>query len=266
MAIDYADANGVSLRYALGGARAPTLVLLHEMGGTLETWDGVVARLGDWQALRYDMRGAGLSEKIRDLTIDDLVGDLAALLDVLEVRGPLLIAGIAVGAALAVRFAVLNPDRVAGLLLMALATGIPAERRDATVALARQIADGGLRARVVARLPATFPKRFRGEDGRLRSARGRALSNDPISYAAYYRMLLDLDLGPDLARIACPTLVLAGTLDGTRPPEAVAREAARIPGARFEAVESGHVMPMLTPDLVVDRLSRVRAWASGGDD
>jgi hypothetical protein len=42
----------------------------------------------------------------------------------------------------------------------------------------------------------------------------------------------------------------------------VAKDAALIPGARFEAVHSGHVMPMLTPALVVDRL---RALSGASD-
>ncbi|TCR70650.1 alpha/beta fold hydrolase [Bosea sp. BK604] len=253
--IDYIDIGGISLRYALSGGNAgPTLVLLHEMGGTLETWDHVAPAFTEQRMLRYDMRGCGLSEKITALSFDDLVADLEGLLDALAIEGPLVLAGVAVGAAVAVRYAVRHPERVDGLLLMALATGIPAARREATQALARQIREGGLRERVVSRLPATFPEEFGGDDRRRRSARGRALANDPVSYGAYYDMLLNLDLAGDLARIACPTLVLAGKRDGTRPPEQLARDSALIPGARFEAVVSGHVMPMLTPELVVDRL------------
>jgi 3-oxoadipate enol-lactonase len=252
--VDYLDVGGVSLRYELRGKGGPALVLLHEMGGTLESWDYVAPEFSDHAVLRYDMRGCGLSEKIASLSLDDLVADLEGLLAALAIEGPLVLAGIAVGAAVAVRYAAGNPDRVEGLLLMALATGIPAARRDATLALTRQIKAGGLRERVVSRLPATFPEEFASEDGRRRSSRGRALANDPVSYAAYYDMLLELDLRDDMARLACPTLVLAGERDGTRPPEQLAKDAALIPGARFEALPSGHVMPMLTPGLVVERL------------
>ena len=50
----FVDANGVSLHYALAGA-GRSVVLLHELGGTLNSWDGVVLRLAEhFRVLRYD--------------------------------------------------------------------------------------------------------------------------------------------------------------------------------------------------------------------
>lgn len=253
---DWADVNGVSLRYELTGAGPRTLVLLHEMGGTLDTWDAVMPFLTGFRVLRFDMRGAGLSQKIRSLTFAELVEDLTQLLAALGIAEVAGIAGVAVGAAVAVGFAARNPGRVAKLVLMAPATGIAPERREETAKLAASIEAGGLRARVESRLDATYPARFRTDPARLRAFRARSLSNDPASFAAYYRMLLALDLHADLAKITCPALVLAGTEDKTRPPERVARDAEAVAGAVFEAVLSGHVMPVLTPELVAERLRR----------
>src|ERR1700748_282811 len=39
--MDFAEINGVGLRYELSGHGARTLVLVHEMGGSLESWDDV---------------------------------------------------------------------------------------------------------------------------------------------------------------------------------------------------------------------------------
>jgi 3-oxoadipate enol-lactonase len=61
--VPWIDANGVSIHYEVAGA-GPTVVLLHEMGGTLDSWDGVAPELSRrYRTLRYDQRGAGLSEK-----------------------------------------------------------------------------------------------------------------------------------------------------------------------------------------------------------
>jgi 3-oxoadipate enol-lactonase len=248
------DVNGVSLRHEMSGSGPSRLVLIHEMGGALETWDAVVPLLPGFSILRYDMRGHGLSEKVKEQRFDDLVEDLRQLLDAFGWQGPVTLAGVAVGAAVAAGFALTYPARAAAVLLMAPATGIPAARRPDTVALAEQIRTSGLRPRVDSRLPATFPELFRRDPSAVAAFRGRALGNDPESYAATYRMLLDLDLATGLPDLRCPVLVLAGAHDGTRPPERVAADAALIPGARFEAVESGHVMPVLTPDLVAARL------------
>ncbi|MBF9233845.1 alpha/beta fold hydrolase [Microvirga alba] len=252
--IDWTDVNGVSLRYELAGTGERTLILLHEMGGTLETWDAVVDRFPDFRVLRFDMRGAGLSQKIRTLSFDELIEDLRSLLDALGIDDPVSIAGVAVGAAVAVGFAARYPSRVENLTLMSPATGIPQERQEATIAIAESIRGGGLRGRVEARLDATYPARFRTDPGRFRAFRGRAIGNDPVSYAAYYQMLLQLDLTTDLEALCCRALVLAGSEDGTRPPERVACDAGMIKGAVFETLLSGHVMPVLTPDLVADRI------------
>ena len=63
--MNFIEANGVSLRYAVQGSGKP-VVLIHEMGGTLESW-GLLAPLlaAKRRVVRYDTRGAGFSEKIR---------------------------------------------------------------------------------------------------------------------------------------------------------------------------------------------------------
>ncbi len=64
--MNYIEVNGVGLRHELSGSGAQTIVLVHEMGGTLESWDEVVPRLaGSRRVLRYDTRGAGMSQKVR---------------------------------------------------------------------------------------------------------------------------------------------------------------------------------------------------------
>ncbi|WP_152613597.1 alpha/beta fold hydrolase, partial [Inquilinus limosus] len=87
--MSWIQANGAVLRYELSGRGGPPLVLVHEMGGTLESWDAVAPVLArSRQVLRYDMRGSGLSEKVRGtLALGTLADDLAALMDRLGSRG-----------------------------------------------------------------------------------------------------------------------------------------------------------------------------------
>jgi 3-oxoadipate enol-lactonase len=108
----------------------------------------------------------------------------------------------------------------------------------------------GVRPRSLARFDETFLPHYRADPARFAAFRGISLANDPVSYAATYRMLAGLDLTQDLPRIACPCLVLGGETDATRPRPLVEAVAAAIPGAIFAMVPSGHVMPMLTPELV----------------
>src|SRR6202521_1211948 len=115
--MDFIEVNGTALRYELAGAGARALVLIHEMGGTLESWDFVLPMLSaKRRVLRYDTRGAGLSEKVRgNLTIDTMVADLMALMDALGIAGKVGLAGTAVGGAVALHAAARFPQRIAGV-------------------------------------------------------------------------------------------------------------------------------------------------------
>ncbi|MGH7153346.1 MAG: alpha/beta fold hydrolase, partial [Acetobacteraceae bacterium] len=50
--------------------------------------------------------------------------------------------------------------------------------------------------------------------------------------------------------VRCPALLVAGSRDTARPPEHVAATAARIAGARYLTLETGHVMAIETPRIV----------------
>ena len=43
--MDFVELGGVGLRYELSGGGDRTLVLVHEMGGTLESWDEIAPRV-----------------------------------------------------------------------------------------------------------------------------------------------------------------------------------------------------------------------------
>lgn len=46
--MNFTEVNGTALRYDLDGNGLSTLVLIHEMGGTLESWDLVTPELYAW--------------------------------------------------------------------------------------------------------------------------------------------------------------------------------------------------------------------------
>ncbi len=261
--MDWIEVNGTSLRYEVTGNAARTLVLVHEMGGTLESWDGVLPAVCDhWRVLRYDVRGAGMSEKIRaPVTFDTMADDLAALLDALGINGAVALAGCAVGAGIAMRFASRFPDRVSALVAMAPATAVAPDRRAATEARAESIARLGPRGVIEQSFAASYPPELRADQQAYRRFRARWLGNDPESYAAIYRMLISAEIEADLPRITAPTLLIAGTHDRLRPPAMVQTVAQSIPGARFRELDTGHFMAVQTPGpvaaAIVDFLATV---------
>ena len=151
--MNWIEVNGTSLRYEFSGGGPSTLVLVHEMGGTLDSWDQVLPALVNGRRIGDgDTRGACLSEKIEGVvTWDQMADDLAALLDALGITGRVALAGIAVGAAIAVHFAVRYPDRAAALVLHGPAIGVTADRRQGTLDRAAAVEAYWSRVRVPAR-------------------------------------------------------------------------------------------------------------------
>jgi 3-oxoadipate enol-lactonase len=254
--MNWVEVNGTSLRYEVTGSGPTTLVLIHEMGGTLDSWDQVLPALNNSRrVVRYDTRGAGLSEKIKSaVTWDQMAGDVAALLDSLGITGKVALAGIAVGAAIAVHFAVRYPDRAAALVLHGPAVGVGADRRQATLDRAAAVESGGMRGVVETSLAASYPPVVRHDAGTFAAFRARWLGNDPESFAAINRMLAAETIEHELAAIACPTLVTAGRHDSLRPPSIIEPMSRQIKGAQFLELNSGHFASVQTPGLMAQAI------------
>ena len=245
------EANGVSLRYELGGQGEELVVLVHELGGALDSWDEALpAFQRHFRTLRYDQRGCGLSEKVRGpIRIDDMVGDIAGLLDGLGIRAPCHVVGFALGSSFAMAFAARHPARVARLAVCSPVTGATAARRAFQAQRADMVQREGMRSCADQSLAISYPQVLRAARARFETYRSLWLASDPHCYAAMNRMLLDMDLSPELANISCPTLVLGAVHDAQRPPPLARSVAEQIRGARFAEIESGHFSAVQTPDL-----------------
>lgn len=257
MAQDWIDLNTTSLRYDISGDGPRTLVLVHEMGGSLESWDQVMPALQQGRRIvRYDWRGMGMSEKARTrLDFDLMADDLAALLDATGIVQKFAIVGCAVGAGIAMRFASRFPTRVGGLVAMAPATGAPADRKDAMLARITRMEREGPRAVAEDGFAASYPPAVRHNAEEFRKFRARWLCNDPTSFGLVNRMLLDTNIEADFGKIACPTLVLAGEHDGARPPAQVEPVAKLVANAEYRVLNTGHFMAVQTPALIAETIN-----------
>jgi 3-oxoadipate enol-lactonase len=251
--MDWVETNGVVLRYELSGMGRVPLLLIHELGGSLEFWDPVLPAFQQaFRVLRYDLRGFGMSEKVKTLRLDDLLGDIVGLLDALAIADSCHVVGPALGAGIALAFAAQYPSRVRRLVVSSPARGVLPERRVQSLQRAEAVEREGMRAAAEQSLTRSYPERFRGDRRRFEQYRRRWLANDPEGFAAINRMLTEMDLTPQYGRIACPTLVIGCTYDTIRPPHEVESIARQIPGARYIETASGHFMPHQTPDLFLE--------------
>ena len=253
--MSWIEANGASFRYELSGAGESTLVLVHEAGGAIESWDYMWPALTQrFRTLRYDQRGFGLSEKFRGaLAVNDLVADLAALLDALDITGPCHLLGPAWGGAIAIAFAARHPDRVSRLVAAAPGTDAGGAGRAYVEERAEKVEREGMRSAVEVSLANAYPENLRTDRARWEWYRRRWLGNDPHCFAALNRCVGSMDMTGDFPKVKCPTLVIAGLHDLRRSPEAIKRVADAIPGAEFAIVDSGHFMHVQHPELLTER-------------
>lgn len=248
----YTELNGTGLRYELTGKGERTVVLVHEMGGTMESWDEVAPRLAaSRRVLRYDTRGAGMSSKVRgQLTIDTMADDIAGLLDVAGIKGKVALAGIAVGGAIALHFAARHAGRTSAVVVGSPATSIEKDRQSAVLARVAEIEARGMAIAVDGSMQNGYAEVLRDNKERYAAYRARWLGNDPGSYATIYRMLAATDLTDEMKHLACPVLVIGGELDNSRPAAVSEAIAKIIPGARYKLLRTGHYMAAQTPELI----------------
>jgi pimeloyl-ACP methyl ester carboxylesterase len=104
-----------------GDGPAPTAVLIHGTAtDSLASWYLTLAQPlaeAGMRVVMYDLRGHGRSERPpHGYRLDDFVDDLAALIDVLGIAGPVHLLGNSLGGTIAFGYAVRHPDLVASIV------------------------------------------------------------------------------------------------------------------------------------------------------
>lgn len=238
-----------------GPTHAPVVVFSNSLGTTAAMWDGLVPALrGRYRVLRYDTRGHGRSETAaRPLTVQNLAGDLRGLLDALRIARAHVV-GLSLGGMTAQALALVAPDRVASLTLMATAAHLPSEaswteraalvRREGTAAIAE------------ATMGRWFTDGFRArEPARVAAVRDGFEASDREGYALACEAIARMDLRPEIARIAAPTLVVAGRDDPATPVAMSEEIAGLIAGAELVVLpRAAHLLATERPDAAAAHL------------
>lgn len=263
IATAWVERAGCRLRYRRSGPGPVTAALIHELGGSLDSWDDLAAGLpAALRLVRCDQRGQGRSDcPDAPYALVEHVEDLRAVLEHAAVVEPCWLIAAAAGAAIAVDFAARYSARVRGLVLCAPALDVDPSRRADLENRADAATRHGMAAIVDAALARSWPVELRGDGEAFARYRARMLASDPQGYALASRALCDIDLADALAALRCPCLVLAGTHDVMRPPDRVAAQAARVAQAVFDTVPAGHLMAVQRPAEVA---ARVAAFLAGG--
>lgn len=248
--------DGVRIAWASSGSGPPLVKAANYLTHLEHDWKGPVWRhwldeLSTGRTLvRYDERGSGLSDRaVPEFTMDGWVRDLEAVVDAAGLtRFPLL--GLSQGASVAVRYALLHPEKVSHLILFGgyargrfHRSGAPEARLEAET-LINTIRLGWGRANPAFRqifstllMPDGSPAQI---DWLNELAR---VSADPETAAAMERAFYDIDVVDDARRLRVPTLVLHAKEDAAIPFEEGRLLASLIPGARLVVLESrNHIL------------------------
>jgi pimeloyl-ACP methyl ester carboxylesterase len=299
--VDEVEPEGgpASRRRRLFGRKAPaavTVVFCHGYCLSQDSWHFQRAALrGLVRTVHWDQRSHGRSGRgvaqVRDgapVTIDELGGDLRAVLDAAVPEGPIVLVGHSMGGmtvmALADRFPELIRERVVAVALVGTSSGRLGEVNFglpvAGVNAVRRVLPGVLKAlgqraelvekgrRATADLFAGIIKRYsfasRDVDPAVARFAERMIESTPIDVVAeYYPAFDDHDKTEALAHFAgLPVLVLAGIQDMVTPSEHSEAIAGLLPDAELVLVpDAGHLVMLEHPEVVTDRLADLLARA-----
>jgi 3-oxoadipate enol-lactonase len=247
-----ASVDGIRLHYELTGESGPLVVLTHGLGGRLEFFAPHVDALARaYRVLRWDLRGAGRSEKpVGPYAPERFARDLSGLLDHLGEHTAYVV-GHSGGGVVAQRFALDFPSRARALVLASTSSEVGAKATAAWNRLADTVERNGFGSADREPDPRGFGPAFAAAHPEVvRALAEETRANDPRAYAASARAFGGYNWTAELDRLRAPTLVLQGLADQMTPPGGSVILARRIPRSRLVMVpDAGHNLPIEMPTL-----------------
>lgn len=258
-------ANGITQNYELTG-EGDCVVLIHGAGDNLHMWyNQVPAFSRRYRVLTYDVRGFGETELPEgEVDMRVLAEDLHQLLRALGIDSAFVL-GYSMGGRVGLQLAIDRPEVVRALILANSGVGVTPpspeaqERRRRLIGLLEQ---GDLETVSEQMTATSFSHGLKERDPeKFEAYKSVKLRNDPRAFARLWGALVTAS-PPDLSRLACPVLVIAGSQDAFTPLEAARATAAAIPGSRLEVLPTGHAAAIEAPkefnNIVIDFLAGLR--------
>jgi esterase len=227
--------DGLTLSYLDSGGTGPLVIALHAMWMEARTFEGLADALRpDWRVVSLDQRGHGLSDHSTDYSRDAFVGDIAALLDHLGERGPVVLVGNSLGGTNAFIFAARHPERVRAMVI----EESPPEQHEPLLFVLdwRGVypTREALEEKIGERLAWSVAPSFR------ETPRGWTLAFDPADLVAMQKSLSG-DFWNDWLASSCPALVIRGTDSRAVDGKLLEAMAARRPNTHLLTLDAGHV-------------------------
>lgn len=260
--------DGAAIAWSTDGPEdGPPVLLVMGLAYPAAMWFRLIPALAErYRVIRVDNRGAGLTGDVvgAPYTVPVMAQDCLAVLDAAGVDAAQVI-GISMGGLIAQEIAVLAPERVTSLCLMATHPGIAQAvlNPEALALVTSGRADMTPREAAEASVPFNYApgtsREVIEEDWAVRFPLACSLAG----YTAQVQGTIPWSRHDDLPGLTVPTLVVHGELDALVLPENGRIIADRIPGAELVTVPAAnHLLmsdqPERVAEVLVDWVSRHR--------
>jgi pimeloyl-ACP methyl ester carboxylesterase len=249
----------VELAYIDRGAGQP-VVLMHGFPLDHTMWNPQIDALADVaRVIAPDLRGFGQSSlgnvsPTRAMALEQYADDVVALLDAINLKEPIILAGFSMGGYIVWQFVRKYADRLRALIQIdTRAAADTEEARANRLKMAAHIEEWGS-ARVAEMMgPKLFAAgKFEANVGIVKDLRRVIADTPPASIAVAQRaMAARPDMTHLLPQIKVPSLVVAGVDDALIPAHEMRQIAAAIPNGKYvEIPTAGHMSTIENPDAV----------------
>ena len=230
-----------------GPPDAPVLLLGSSLGATADLWAPQLPLLtARFRVVRYEHPGHGGSPTTDLASIADLGRGVVALLDYLEAPRASL-AGISLGGMVSMWVAAHAPERVDRLVLACTSAFLPPT--EGWFERAAAVRAAGATSLVPMLQERWFAAGARADRQMLDLVATMLANVDDEGYARCCLAIGAMDLRPDLARIAAPTLVIGGAMDPVCPAAMLLELQAAIPGAALTLLAgASHLANLEAPE------------------
>lgn len=235
------DAGGARLHYRVDGPDdgAP-VVFANSLGTDMRLWDPIIPLLPKGlRLIRFDKRGHGLSScPPGPYSMGTLVSDTEKLLDFLNVRNCLFV-GLSIGGMIAQGLAVKRLDQIRAIVLSN--TGAKIGTKEMWSERIDIVRNDGIEAVADNVMQRWFADQFRASP-ELELWRNMLVRQPSEGYAGCSAAISGTDFYTTTASLRLPALGIAGTEDGSTPPDMVHELMKLIPGSKVSLIrKAGHL-------------------------
>ncbi|MFC1823948.1 alpha/beta fold hydrolase [Thermodesulfobacteriota bacterium] len=254
------DANGINMNYELNG-KGTCLVLIHGFSDNLTMWYNQAPEFSrHYQVIAYDFRGHGKTETPeREFSMELFADDLYALLKALNIEKAGIL-GYSMGGRIGLEFALKYPEIITGLIMANITVAgkeLKISEQQAELMgkhlrmMTRLCESGNLEVLADELVTKSLSPEFQEREPQiLRNYKEIKLQNDPMHYSSVMQaMIRSLETPPDLTRVECPVLLIAGEHDpflNLKVVRAMERDMAR---SVLKILPAGHAAAIEAPDV-----------------